>query len=84
METGPLSLENRLLRAAKGQAARSSGLRPATHFAVSAIPPSRDAALSPLQAEPGRPPALEGSTTTGSDMAVGSQSVTEKEEPGGG
>lgn len=41
---------------------------------------SRDAALSPLQVDPGWPPALEGSITTGSDMAVGSQSVTEKEE----
>lgn len=48
-----------------------------THFAVSAMPSSRDAALSPLQVVPRRPPALEGWITTDSDMVVGSQSVTE-------
>lgn len=50
-----------------------------TYLAVSVIPSWRDAALSPLQAEPRQPSALEGSITTGSDMAVGSHSVTATE-----
>lgn len=56
----------------------TSSNRYRTHLAVSAMPSSRDAALSPLQVVPRRPPALEGSITTGSDMVVGSQSVTER------
>lgn len=81
METGSLSLQisqmresaNKCLAESKQQVLR-------THFAVSTMPSSRDAALCPLQVDPRRPSALEVSITTGSDMAVGSQSVTEKEE----
>lgn len=40
------------------------------------MPSSRDADLSPAPQDSSVPPALGGSTTTGSDMALGSHAVT--------
>lgn len=50
-----------------------------TYFAVSTTASSREAELSlTAQDDSRRPPALEASLTTASDMAVGSHTVTEK------
>lgn len=52
-----------------------------TYFAVSRMPSSREAALSPTPQDDSRkPPALGGSITAASDMAGGSHTVTEREE----